>query len=418
MITFLVGGLTFLPILAALLIGIIFYTSPITKTDRLSNKSRESTEIEDGIIYRAGWISVRRTYEEPESGGSYVEMITNGYKSFIDNRVRESRKTKAKDLFYAVLKNSSLYLFENEAQVDCVKKIDLSQFKIDIFPRNLIDGELFVKRTGICLELVENGVRAEESYVAIEDLSYNLELNDLPWFLFMKVNSDKEDWFHSIVKAKKSTESINVLAKDAKIFEKDDLERLLIKMDNSLDSIPTRWLNALLGRIFLGIAKTQNLENYIIERIVKKLKRVKTPSILSEILVKEVDVGSALPIFTKPILKSLNSEGELMMEVALNYSGSFKITIETVATISLGSRFKPYAVRIVLAIILKELEGNLLFKIKPNPSNRIWFGFTTMPKVVMVVEPVVSERKINWSIITSILESRIREVVSWCSSLM
>ena len=32
-------------------------------------------------------------------------------------------------------------------------------------------------------------------------------------------------------------------------------------------------------------------------KIVKKLKRVKTPSILSEVQVREVNVGSAVPFF-------------------------------------------------------------------------------------------------------------------------
>lgn len=88
-----------------------------------------------------------------------------------------------------------------------------------------------------------------------------------------------------------------------------------------------------------------------------------------------------------------------------------RLTISTSLTISLGSRFKPYTVSLVLAVVLRSLEGNLLLHIKPPPSNRVWFGFTTLPKMEIGIEPVVSERKVQWSMVTRLIEGRIRELV-------
>ncbi|SGY41112.1 BQ5605_C003g02471 [Microbotryum silenes-dioicae] len=423
---FILGGLTFVPILLAALLGFLFYTSqivPVTSSAKTGIPAVQVTseeETEPVTLYRAGWLIVRRTYEPwlGSNDGTYVGMLASGYRSFMDNRSRDPRRTKPKERFYAVLKQNILFLFENEQQLDCWAAIEVSAHKLVIYPDGTgLDGELFVKRNAICLKPIQDDDNLlAQCYEGAEDKTHDLEPSALlPWFLFAQVNSDKEDWLHSLEQASKmgrGTASAAALAKDQSLFDPDDMARLVEGIDQQPDSIPMRWFNALLGRIFLAVYRTSSLEEYIVSRIVRKLKRVKTPSMLSEIKVREVNVGSAAPLFSKPMLKELTAEGDASMEVHLSYVGDLRITIETVATINLGSRFKPYSVQLVLAVVLKELEGTMLFKIKRPPSNRLWFGFTSMPKMKLSVEPVVSTRQIKWSMITSPIESRLREVVS------
>jgi hypothetical protein len=131
---------------------------------------------------------------------------------------------------------------------------------------------------------------------------------------------------------------------------------------------------------------------------------------LSEVKVKEVNVGTSLPLFSRPMLKDLTAEGDASMEIHVGFVGAVRVTVETVATLSLGSR--SYSTKLVLAVILRELEGTLLVKMKKPPSNRIWFGFTAPPACKIDIEPVVSSRQIKWSLVTGPIESRIRELVS------
>ena len=247
---------------------------------------------------------MRRTYEPLANEGTYVGMMVSGYRSFMDNRSRDPRRQKAKDQFYGVLKQNVLFLFDNEEQLDCWAAIEITAHDVGINPSDgTLDGELFVKRNAICLrpKAVE-GNSALAAHQANEETTHDMQASKpMPWFLFVKVNSDKEDWYHSLVMASKlaggSATSNPVLAKDRSMFDPDDMARLIEGIDQQPDSIPVRWLNALLGRIFLSVYRTETIEAGIMAKIVKKLKRVKTPSILSEVQVREVNVGSAVPFF-------------------------------------------------------------------------------------------------------------------------
>ncbi|KAG0141145.1 hypothetical protein CROQUDRAFT_718316 [Cronartium quercuum f. sp. fusiforme G11] len=442
--TYLLGAFTFLPILLILFGSFIYLSSPtanlkITRPSNLPIKDREVNDdtqqsevlsnkesIDIGLpkLYRAGWLNVRQTYESTQTGdGTYMGMLTNSYRSFMDQRSKDPKRSRPKDQFYVVLNQNVLFLYEDEDQVDCAAAIEVTLYDILLYPDAGPDGELYVKRRAICLKPQGQSVLDEPVNKSLNENSLNndnqtkperqIAGRPLPWFIFTKDNSDKEDWYHMLVASSKlsSTNPKTTFAKDSSLFDSNDMAKLVEGIDQQPDPIPMRWLNAMLGRIFLSTYKTSSLENWIIDKIMAKLTRVKTPSFLSAIKVREVNVGSSTPFFSKPMLKELNVNGDASMEVHVNYQGEFRITIETVATINLSSRFKPYVVNLVLAVVLKELEGNLLLKIKKPPTNRLWFGFTTMPRLVLQLDPVVSTRQIKWAMVLKPIESRIREVV-------
>ncbi|ORX44003.1 hypothetical protein DM01DRAFT_1340563 [Hesseltinella vesiculosa] len=167
------------------------------------------------------------------------------------------------------------------------------------------------------------------------------------------------------------------------------------------------WFNAVLGRTFLAIYKTQRFQSYVLETLAKKTKKMKTPGFLGDIQVRDVDVGMAVPFVTQPKLVALQPDGTLVLDAQVDYRGGFKVVVEANAAGAFSIR-----VPLVLSLTLQSLSGVVRFKIKPPPSNRYWIGFCTMPVMKWSIVPAVSSYNVKISLVTKIIEAKIRRMMT------
>jgi hypothetical protein len=466
LLVYLLGGLTALPLLVVGVAVVALWTSvPVGDVDPSKAKKRELQEhfvqeekakennnSNDKDVTKQvplsqakppkGWVTVRRTFDDGEGAlfeGSYMDLM----RSILDSRSKDPKKSRPKDTYFAVLKGSVLFLYEDEAMTECHAALEMSIHKAEVYPYGLLDGELFTKRNAIKLSTkreaspspglphvtkemkLDDSKEVEDAASQSKDPDAAQKMKEIaeqareeafdfstPWYIFVRSVAEMEDWYHALVHASAYPNHQSTFESLQPVFSTEHMQYLVSHLDTQPDPIPMRWFNALVGRLFFSVYRTAAMEKYIIGRLMKKLAKVKKPSFLADIVVTEVSVGETAPTFYKPMLKELTKEGDAAVEVGVHYQGEIRITVETTATINLGARFRTYEVKLVLAVVLRELEGNLLIKIKPPPSNRVWYAFTKMPKMALSVEPIVSDRQLTWGMVLKTIEGRLKEIVS------
>lgn len=341
-----------------------------------------------------------------------------------------SKKTKLLK-YHAVLRHGNLFLYEDSDHQNMKHVIVIAHHLVTIWPPNLPDGELFAKRNAICLLKIpySHGSPAQSDLDIAELLSDPTTPPKDAFYLYTDSASEKEDFYFALLRASKRHPLEEVKDPDSvsrfdpvylahpirhKTSEIMDLIQTLHATDSN---IQTRWLNALIGRIFLSVKDTPNVSNFWIKKISTKLTRIKKPTFLGDIHVTRLSTGSSLPYFTNPKLIELTPEGKLTIETDVSYSGQFCVQITTKVLLNLGQRFKAREVTVALAITLQHLEGKLIIRVKPPPSDRIWYTFESMPRVSLLVEPIVSSRQVTYSFVTKAIENKIRDTVSIFFSL-
>lgn len=340
-----------------------------------------------------------------ESPSVYQSM----YRSIFDRNKTASptldtannKNKKARNVFYVVLRLGHLMLYDNDDQIEVRHVISLAHYKVDVHAggESIPEGELWIKRN--CIRLVQE----LEGESLAEAKSF---------FLFSDNCSEKEDFYHAMLQAQEHHMGDST-AEPAPVplkFDTPDLVKLVQQLHASEENLHTRWINALIGRVFLAMYKTSQIKDFIAAKINKKIARVPKPALISSITLRKVDMGTLPPFITNPKLKELTVDGDLIVEADVSYKGNFRIEISAIVRIDLGTRFKVREVTLVLATVLKKLEGHMLLRIKPPPSNRLWMTFETPPKIDLSLEPIVSSRQITYGPILRVMENRIREVVN------
>ncbi|KPI43640.1 putative PH domain-containing protein [Cyphellophora attinorum] len=420
---YVLGGLTFVPLLLAVALYIGWRTLPVEEPNAAKAKANDPGQLtrsgDEKLVFKtatddlaekfhrkhdsdvaAGYFAVCREWIPGGVNGKPPDRLTPAgeeiskespsvyqtmYRSLFDRSQKPTiepqkdgagKSTKrANNIFYVVLRHGHLMLYDDIQQLEVRYVISLDYHDVDIYGGSeepLPEGELWVKRHAIRMTR-----KASKGFT---------EKPSLPFFLFSENLSEKEDFYHALLKNQERSVPDAPVAED---FDTSFIVSLVQKLHSSEEQLQTRWLNAFVGRLFLATYKTPEMEDFIRAKLTKKISRVKKPTFVTRISLHKIDTGSGAPFLTNPRLKDLTVNGDCVAEMDVEYTGGFRIEIGATA----GS-----------------IWGHMLLRLKPPPSNRLWFTFEKMPQMDLALEPIVSSRKITYGIILSAMESRIREV--------
>jgi hypothetical protein len=441
LLAYIVGGLTFIPLLALVLgaLAYVAFTKPVTpvpaatpkddadsllaaKTeDDVSGKSKDhQSELDTAAAYFAvcreyvpGGINGKPPERSSPAGEVLIAESPSVYQSMyrsifergktqiptIEADKRDGKAVKkARNVFYVVLRHGHLMLYDDSDQLEVRHVVSVAHHDIDVYAGGdaVPEGDMWIKRN--CIRLTRKPLSGEAA------------LASKPFHFFSDNCSEKEDFYHALLHTQSSLLDTNPPPLPLK-FETPDIIKLVQNLHSSDADAHSRWINGIVGRMFLAMYKTQDIQNFIRAKINKKISRVPKPNLIASINIMDIDMGHSAPIISNPRLKELTVNGDMTIELDVRYSGGFKIEMGAVARIDLGTRFKAREVSLIMAGELKKLTGHLLIRIKPPPSNRIWMTFETMPQIDMTISPIVSSRQITYGVILRAIESRIREVI-------
>ena len=318
---------------------------------------------------------------------------------------RRATKSTVANVFFIVIRHGHLMLYDSSAQVDVRHVISLAHHSISMsegdvgdgaLDEPMTDGDLFIKRTAILLSplaTVANGTMQAQA------------VPPKPFFLFAPTSIQKESFYHALLLASPAPPIPRPL-------DPHDLIKLQTTLHSTIITPETRALNAVISRIYLALSGTDLLKDFFRAKIEKKISRVQKPGFINALALQAIDLGAAAPVVANLRLKDLNISGDMTASCDVRYTGGISLTLAAQARLDLGQRFKARTVDLLLSSSLKRLSGHVLIRIKPPPTNRLWFCFDGMPDMEIKIEPVVSSRQITYGFILRQIEERIRAVVA------
>lgn len=318
-----------------------------------------------------------------------------------------------KHRYYAVLKHGNLFLYKDERCADVKHVIVLSNHFVRLWPPQMMELALFTKYSAIA-------VIPLEFMPMMEQLLAPPPPKGAAFFIYCDYNIDKEDWWFALIRATRLIKKLALTGSSfdpmvhAKTlhFDTKHMIDLISTLYSSEGQLQTKWLNALLGRLFLGLQRTHTIHNWLYAKLLRKLTKIKKPGFMDEFKITHIYPGDSAPYFTYPQLKEINPDGTVILLTYLTYTGKLLVEVATKMSIAVaGLRLNKRDMDVTLKITLNKFAGPMLIKIKPPPSERVWYTYETEPQMELKIEPVVLSRQLLYNFVTNLIQKKFEEAI-------
>ncbi|KAL3223327.1 hypothetical protein MRX96_049833, partial [Rhipicephalus microplus] len=204
----------------------------------------------------------------------------------------------------------------------------------------------------------------------------------------------------------------------------------------------TQWLNMLVGRLFFDVFTQHEWADVVRHRIQKKLNRIKVPFFMEELMVTDIHLGSQLPYVRRTSEAVVDKRG-VWVDMDVTYNGAFYMTLSTKLNLMRLKRSQTEEMQSLAinhdayddesAASSSDDEGATADKgdtstlsrdpssatgtatwwaqwhstSHPPPTDRIWYGFRTLPKMQLVARPKLGAKEVTIARVTERIEKML-----------
>jgi hypothetical protein len=240
---------------------------------------------------------------------------------------------------FAVLKHKSLFIYSSDERLECLDVLLLPDFRVDLWPEKVKDSEIFNRDTPIRLRLryeadIQTKRRGLAKHLKSENSHHDQIFSEKPeagFYLYLLTGSDKEDWYlmlrrTSLLQSYADSGALSTHFEETPEFIhfKEGMKKLYSDLGNPSDPAThaTAWLNAILGRAFVGLHANPKIKDWLIRKLSRRTAaKARERSFLGDIVIQDVSVGNSLPILSNPRLLDFTVDGDLNVEVDIDYTG-------------------------------------------------------------------------------------------------
>ncbi|XP_023235539.1 testis-expressed protein 2-like [Centruroides sculpturatus] len=130
---------------------------------------------------------------------------------------------------------------------------------------------------------------------------------------------DREKWFSTF------TSFAPIAYSRERRLTSPDAKNNVVKSDIKESML---WLNALIGRIFYNFLTEKDWSDVVVDRIQKKLDKIRVPYFIQELKLTDINLGKAIPQIQRASDPVMDDKG-VWVDLDITYNGSFEMTLET-----------------------------------------------------------------------------------------
>ncbi|KAI9353685.1 hypothetical protein BDR26DRAFT_11216 [Obelidium mucronatum] len=321
-------------------------------------------------------------------------------------------------MYLSVIKSDALFIYSSDEKLECQNVFLLWQYDVILSQGYANDHEIYQRHTPLQLSCRSPATAA----VAAPQQPQNL-------FIYSLTNSEKEDWYLLLRRGtmSRSTDPSSGVPLPTQPDIQQNYIQSMQKLTAAIERDPaSAWINALLGRIFVGFRSNPRIKRYLIQKFSRHSRTTKntttttaatkesSDNFLSDIIVQDINIGDSIPVLSNPRLVNFGiSEGDLIVDLDLNYTGGIQISAATLATISVSKlNLAPFTIPLTVTIKISHIRATIRLKIKPfHETSRVWVGIHPDFDIGIQVDPVISNRLLKLDLVNQVIENRVKNAL-------